>query len=468
MAEVKMRYFAFADRESPWQAIYEGGTWQSGFAIVLLFALLTGFASHGHGQTNRVDKLIADLQSTGSYVSRRDAATALGEIKDPRAVEPLLLAVKESAAGVRSEAAKALGEIGDPRALQPLVVALKDTNAGVRSEVAVALGHLHDPATVEPLIAALKDSNAGAATALGMIKDTHAVEALVAALRDPDNAVRSEALKALSGIQDPRAAEAATGARLDELMATLKDHRSTPEAAGERRAAAQALARLGQPAVEPLIAALRDDYPEVRRQAAVALGQIKDSRAVEPLIAALHDADLRCKAAAALAEIKDPHGGSALAAAGITPGHIETVKIGPMVIREGCDERVVVKGWTRKNKDISVGQDACSYTVEVLSPSSLRIKGKMSYVGTGTGNLPKGVVLSVGGFEDILSLNFNKGSESGDMRTVEDAGNCRWSFASAASFEKDGVVITVAPGATIEFVDNGNVVTHGVEFKLKK
>ncbi len=54
-----------------------------------------------------------------------------------------------------------------------------------------------------------------------------------------------------------------------------------------RQAAAEALVKIGAPAVEPLIAALQDKNKDVRRAAAEALGKIRDTRAVEPLIAAL-------------------------------------------------------------------------------------------------------------------------------------------------------------------------------------
>jgi HEAT repeat protein len=90
---------------------------------------------------------------------RRYTARALGEIKDPRAVEPLIAALKDAEWIVREAAAYALGEIKDPRAVEPLIAALKDENEYVRKAAAYALGEIKDPRAVEPLIAALKDKD---------------------------------------------------------------------------------------------------------------------------------------------------------------------------------------------------------------------------------------------------------------------------------------------------------------------
>jgi HEAT repeat protein len=252
---------------------------------------------------------------------RQAAARALGEIKDPRAVEPLSAALKDERFSVRQAAAEALGKIKDPRAVEPLSAALKDAEGRVRLAAAEALGKIKDPRAVEPLIAALTDKNSDvrAAATEALVKiGAPAVETLIAALKDAEwRGVRQAAAEALGAIGDARA--------METLIAALKDKDSDV-----RQAAAEALGHLGwEPAqdeiagwywmakrdwdkcvalgalaVEPLIAALKDQYSWTRKAAAEALGEIKDRRAVEPLIAALKDQYSWARQAASEALVK--------------------------------------------------------------------------------------------------------------------------------------------------------------------
>lgn len=54
------------------------------------------------------------------------AALVVGEIGDPRAVEPLITALGDEDYEVRSTGAKALGKVRDNRAIQPLISMLKE------------------------------------------------------------------------------------------------------------------------------------------------------------------------------------------------------------------------------------------------------------------------------------------------------------------------------------------------------
>lgn len=139
-----------------------------------------------------------------------------------------------------------------------LIQKLKDKESDVRSEAAMALGKIKDPRAVEPLIAALKDVNPDvrriAAEALGEINDARAVEPLIAALRG--------------------------------------------ELGDVQKRAAGSLAKIGAPAVKPLIATLKDKDPNVRKVVAHVLEEINDARAVKPLIDALKQGDLEVAAGA--------------------------------------------------------------------------------------------------------------------------------------------------------------------------
>ena len=174
-------------------------------------------------------------------------------------------------------------------------------------EISVRIGK---PA-VKSLIADLKDKDplvrSNAVKALGAIKDPRAVEPLIAVLDDKEPLIQRQAVKALGRINDLRAVE--------PLIGVLEDREKKPYV---RMSAAEALGSMGDSrAVEPLVTALSDPYWEVRGHAAEALGRIKDPRAVEPLIVALKDQDatVRGNAADGLAKINDPRAIEALSAA---------------------------------------------------------------------------------------------------------------------------------------------------------
>jgi HEAT repeat protein len=125
----------------------------------------------------------------------------------------------------------------------------------------------------------------------------HLLPVLIGALRDKEWFVRRAAAEALGKIGTP-AVPALIGALGNEDVEV-------------RWAAAEALRKIGTPAVLALIGALRDDEDaDVRQAAAWALGSIGDPQAVSALIEALrdesNDKEVRRAAAWALGEIGDP------------------------------------------------------------------------------------------------------------------------------------------------------------------
>jgi HEAT repeat protein len=97
-----------------------------------------------------VEALLENLRHEANGV-RSDAAEALGQIGDQRAVNPLIKALDDSAAGVREKAATPLGLLRNSLAVGPLVHAVTLGSPAA----AQALGQIGDPRAVEPLIRAM-------------------------------------------------------------------------------------------------------------------------------------------------------------------------------------------------------------------------------------------------------------------------------------------------------------------------
>jgi len=215
-----------------------------------------------------------------------------------KAVESLIGALKDSDTYVRRKAAEALGDIGDVRAVEPLIaeLALRDGSlTSNRDEVTKALGKIGAPA-VEPLIAALKDSNSNVrAGAAGVLKQL--------GWQPPD--IEIEVWFWVAGWEFDKCVKIGAPA-VEPLIAALKDSYGDVS-----HQAAKALGLIGDArAVEPLIAALKVSYGDVSPEAAKALGLIGDARAVEPLIAALRHTRTNVRDTAAQALKKIQQGGA--------------------------------------------------------------------------------------------------------------------------------------------------------------
>lgn len=160
------------------------------------------------GDPRSVDLLCSALKNSNKDM-RYWSAEVLGYIRDARSVEPLIAALKDSDKYVRQAATESLGKIRDVCSVEPLITALKDSYECVRYCAADALGKIRDVRSVEPLIAALKDSEfivrMHAAVALGKIRDARSVEPLITALKDSDERVCEKAAEALRIIDSPDA-----------------------------------------------------------------------------------------------------------------------------------------------------------------------------------------------------------------------------------------------------------------------
>jgi HEAT repeat protein len=96
------------------------------------------------------------LLGAGDIETRSSAARALAEIGATEAVPSLIERVRvEREVAPRTWAVSALGDIGDARALDPLCELLSDDSVLVRQSAASALGKLGHPGGLQPLEAAV-------------------------------------------------------------------------------------------------------------------------------------------------------------------------------------------------------------------------------------------------------------------------------------------------------------------------
>ena len=210
------------------------------------------------------------------------AERALCRIGKP-AVPALVNGLKHDDIVVRRRAAQILGQIQDPRAIEPLIAVLDDMDRELTGAATTALGHLA-PAAVEPLLRTLAEGSAQqrqyAAGALGATKDMRAVEPLLIALQAQDPLLQKWAAHALSNnLTDESKATLSrpenTRRLLDALKTDAKEFQSTM---------ANLLYRLAPGIPELLIAALDDPDVRVRQGASIAIGGASDSRVIKPLL----------------------------------------------------------------------------------------------------------------------------------------------------------------------------------------
>jgi HEAT repeat protein len=220
----------------------------------------------------RADKLIGELEAKEAEV-RMNAAIDLGTLKDPRAVPPLIAALRDQDRHVRDRAEESLVALG-PVAFETLTSALRSAKEASRPAVARIIGKSMDIRGIDPLKEALGDPD----PALAREARAALLKLLPVALKESRNEIRLKAAALLQEVPDPVAVEPLTGALRDQDV-------------NVRRRAAAALGKIGQPAAKSLVGLLQDPDPEMRRAAVEQLGKIRHPEALEPLLAALRDPD---------------------------------------------------------------------------------------------------------------------------------------------------------------------------------
>ena len=137
----------------------------------------------------RVFRPLVEALGSRDWIVRMHAAKGLGRIGDPEAVSVLMPLLQDKVKAVREEASSALAAIG-AAAVLGLIQALEHDDWLVRLHAVEALGKLKSPDSVDPLLRALFNERDSAiredvVRALGAIRDARAVDYLVTVMKEP-------------------------------------------------------------------------------------------------------------------------------------------------------------------------------------------------------------------------------------------------------------------------------------------
>ncbi|MEQ8170315.1 MAG: HEAT repeat domain-containing protein [Candidatus Eremiobacterota bacterium] len=290
----------------------------------------------GMKQSNTLEAIIK-LLDTPRPILRQWAVWGAGEFRDRRATNALLNLLSHKDPGTRATAAYAIGNIGDKKALSSLIrIIIEDSDTDVRKNAAESVLQLKDNVTIPGFIDMAIDGNSekrksfimsyfGEETCDETKEYISDINKYLSDLQSTNPRARSDACRALGNSKLPEA--------IPYLIETLKD-----EDENVCRAAGYALSRYEE-AVEPLtsllynadehelqmaiwilgelkaikalpeiINILAHDLPDIRQNAAYAIGNIGDRNAIEPLIGCIikdNNKEVRIYAAEALKKIEN-------------------------------------------------------------------------------------------------------------------------------------------------------------------
>jgi HEAT repeat protein len=153
----------------------------------------------------------------------QDLLTAIENMGEP-VVEPLIEVLGDREKTVRKFALTILGNLRDPRAMEEIGMALYDLHHEVSQAAALALAQFGAPA-IDVLAEALTHPEAAvrehAILGLGRIRDERVAPYLIEMLYDSAPVVKRQAIRSLAELSDPRAIPT-----LQEIAATRADRES--------------------------------------------------------------------------------------------------------------------------------------------------------------------------------------------------------------------------------------------------
>ena len=221
---------------------------------------------------------IVEALNDEDWFVRLAAATALGQKAAGKAVEPLSQVILHDDCWiVRHAATKSLLRLGVDPPWAVMRIAARDEDWRIR---VLAINSVAAAPAMEQknmLVDAMKDRAVGVRLAAlsrlaGLLPDEKAFVAVAESLQDNDPVVKVAAARALGDKREHRA--------VDALLRSLADAKGFWDY-GLRGSIVQALGNIGEPGVvNVLLAALKDEHPFVRKNAAQALGTLGDKSTI--------------------------------------------------------------------------------------------------------------------------------------------------------------------------------------------
>jgi HEAT repeat protein len=245
------------------------------------------------------DKRILAIQEAGSR-------------KMVEAVPALIEALYEPDTGISLAASESLGEIGDPRAIEPLLEVSRRNDAMLMREMPdSATGVLHSADFAE---AEIKEPSANPYNFKELV--VFKIDQLPQEYFLADGSPIPRKDLVIKGLKDnsqqmrQMAAKAAIGLEHDDVVEPLIEALDNPfEVESVRFMAAEALGGMqSEKSVDSLLRALKDENVAVRYSAAAALSGRNEEKVIEALFEALSDPDsyVRSSIACALGTTRDP------------------------------------------------------------------------------------------------------------------------------------------------------------------
>lgn len=217
------------------------------------------------------------------------AAKALGSSFDPSVARNLVLALADEVWSVRKAAAESLCKLDD-LPIDEVIRFLSSDNADIRywvNYVIKEVGHNYVEKIVEAMRRGDSELRLFAAQAAGMIENEPLlIDALIESLRDDSEWVRIYSAISLGQSGDERS--------IVPLIRCFSDRNSEVH-----RNCVTSFKKLGDKVYKELINCIESDDPELRKNSALALGEMRDVRGLDHIIMLLEDSETAVRMTAA-------------------------------------------------------------------------------------------------------------------------------------------------------------------------